>query len=92
MGTALTRAGDLAQMLPGVIVLLFLVPELLSCSSCCSGQDRFHLAYSATGSSETIFTILDLEVTLNSLAGFCQLRVGVSCICLLSLKTEFYLD
>lgn len=85
VGTILTTGGDLAQILPGVLVLLLLVSDLLSCSSCCSGPNRFHLAYSATGSSEAIFTILSLEVTLNSLTGFCQLRVGVLCICLLSL-------
>lgn len=92
VGTVLTTGGDLAQILPGGLVPLFLVSDLLSCSSCCSGQNRFHLAYAAAGSSEAIFTISGLEVTLNSLAGFCQLRVGVSCICLLSLQTEFYLD
>lgn len=87
----MTVEGGLA-LLSGVFVLLFLGAKLLSCSSCHSGQNRFHLAYSATGSSKTLFTISDLEVSLNSLAVFCQIRVDVPCICLLSSQTRFYLD
>lgn len=51
VGTVLTVEGDLA-LLSGVFFPL--VAKMLSCSSCHSGQNRFHLAYSATGSSETL--------------------------------------